>query len=177
MNKTHILNGDGTPLSSKSETAKSHQSSISNIQPTFPLNGLYSDESGLLASRWLKKLQYNLKPYYQSGFLSYTLEFINKVDAPLTVQAAKWAKNNPLMQVKINKQSLINNDVEAIKPLLQDKFPQGSSEVHIFDTNAAIEDLCQQPEKTLSVHYKRVQSIIERVGPETSQILEFRLSH
>ena len=56
------------------------------------------------------------------------------------------------------------DDVEAIKQLMQDRFPQQSSEAHTFDINAELEDLRQQSEDTLLAYNKRARSVMERVG-------------
>lgn len=171
MNRNHVLNGDGTSPLSKSQITEPYQPLTPSTQPSFQLSGPYSGEDGLPASRWLKKLQYNLKPYYQSGSPAYAFEFINAVDALLTGEAAEWAEETPLMQARINQQSATNDDVEAIKQLLQDRFPQRSSEAHTFDINTELEDLRQQSGETLSAYYKRARSIMERVSardrPET----------
>lgn len=48
--------------------------------------------------------------------------------------------------------------------LMQDRFPQCSSELSIIDINTEIEDLHQPLEETLSAYYKRARSMIEHEG-------------
>lgn len=77
MNGHPVPNGEGFSSLSKSQTTEPYQPLIPSTQLLFRLSGPYSGEDRLPASKWLKKLQYNIKPYYQPGFPTYALEYIN----------------------------------------------------------------------------------------------------
>lgn len=79
----------------------------------------------------------------------------------LTGEAAEWAKDNPLMQARITTQSPTNDGVQAIKQLMQDRFPQHFCEAHTFDINAKFGDLHQRLEETLLTHYKRASKLYD----------------
>lgn len=90
-NRNHVLNGDGTSPSSKPQTAKPYQPLTPSTQPSFRLSGPYSGEDGIPASRWLKKLQYDLKPYYQSG-----LQHMHRsLSMQLTLSSQEKPRNGP----------------------------------------------------------------------------------
>ena len=79
-------------------------------------------------------------------------------------EAAEWAEANPLVQVRINKPDPTLEDVEALKTLLQDRFPQRLPETTTFNINTELESLKQQEDESLLVYYKRARSMMERVG-------------
>lgn len=130
-------------------------------RPTFELSGLFSGTEGVSASRWLKKLQYDLKPYYQLGSPTFASKYIEALDAFLIGEAAEWAKDNPLIQARIPKQSPTSDDVEIISQLMQSRFSQCPSKVHTFDINAKLENLHQQSDEALSEYYKQARSMME----------------
>ncbi|MCJ1343984.1 hypothetical protein MMC31_002184 [Peltigera leucophlebia] len=132
--------------------------------PVFALSGPFSGSDGLPASRWLKKLQYDLKPSYPPHHPSYPREYVNALDVLLVGEAAEWAEENPLVQTRINKADPTLEDVEALKTLLQDRFPQRLTEITTFNINAELESLKQQSDENLLTYYKRAKSMMERVG-------------
>ena len=132
--------------------------------PAFALSGPFSGSDRLPAFRWLKKLQYNLKPLYPPSHPSYSREYVNALDVLLVGEAAEWAEANPLVQVKINKPDPTLEDVEALKTLLQDRFPQRLTETTSFNLNTELESLKQQKDKSLLVYYKRARSMMEQIG-------------
>lgn len=77
MNRHQVPNGEGFPSLSKSQTTEPYQPLIPSTQLLFRFSGPYSGEDRLPASRWLKKLQFNIKPYYHPRFPTYALEYIN----------------------------------------------------------------------------------------------------
>ena len=79
-------------------------------------------------------------------------------------EAAEWAEANPLVQVRINKPDPTLEDVEALKTLLQDRFPQRLIETTSFKINTELESLKQQKDESLLVYYKRARSMMERAG-------------
>ena len=157
MNGYPVSNGEAPPTLSKPQAAESYQPFAPGIQPTFQLSGPFASTEGISASRWLKKLQYDLKPYYQLGSPAYASEYIEALDALLIGEAAEWAEGNPLMQARITKQSPTSDDLEVISQLMQNRFPQRPSEVHTFDINAKLENLRQKSDETLSGYYKQAR--------------------
>lgn len=105
MNEYPVLDGEAPPNLSKPQVAESYQPFTPGIQPTFQFSGPFSGTEGISASSWLKKLQYDLKPYYQSGSPAYASEYIKAIDALLTEEAAEWAEGNPLIQARITNHS------------------------------------------------------------------------
>lgn len=114
--------------------------------PVFALSGPFSGSDGLPASRWLKKLQYDLKPLCPPSHPSYSREYVNALDVLLVGEAAEWAEANPRVQVRINKLDPTLEDVEALKTLLQDRFPQRLAETTTFNINTELEGLKRQKE-------------------------------
>ena len=171
MNGYSVLDGETTSTLANPHMAEPYQPLTPNVQPTFRLSGPFSGAEGISASTWLKKLQYDLKPYYQLGSSAYAFEYIEAIDVLWTEEAAEWAEGNSLMQARITKLSPTSDDVEAIKQLMQDSFPQRSSEVHTFDIKTEFENLRPRSDETLSAYYKRARSMMERMGardrPET----------
>lgn len=86
---------------------------MAELAPTFALSGKFSGSDGLPASRRLKKLQYDLKPFYPPHHPSYFREFFNALDVLLVGKAAEWAEKSLLVQVRINKANPTLEDVEA----------------------------------------------------------------
>lgn len=83
----------------------------------------------------------------------------------LTGEAAEWAKDNPLMQARITTQSPTNDGFQAIKQLMQDRFPQHFCEAHTFDINAKFGNLHQRLEETLwHTTNERASSMTKHVG-------------
>lgn len=74
-------------------------------------------------------------------------------------EAAEWAEENPLVQTRINKADPTLEDVEVLKTLLQDRFPQRLTEIPTFNINAELESLKQQSDENLLTYYKRAKSI------------------
>lgn len=109
------------------------------------------------------KLQYDIKPYCQLGSPAYASEFI------IAIKNFFWQEKqqngprtiNPLMQARITTQSPTNDGVQAIKQLMQDRFPQHFCEAHTFDINAKFGDLHQRLEETLLTHYKRASKLYD----------------
>lgn len=101
MNKCPVLNAEAIPTFSKPHTPESRQPLAPSVQPTIQLSGPYSGAEELPSSRWLIKLQYNLKSYYQIWSPAYISEYISAIRFLLTGEAAEWAEDNPLMQAKI----------------------------------------------------------------------------
>lgn len=118
MNGYPVPDGEAPPTSSKPYTAEFYQPFASGVQPTLRFSGPFSGAEGFHASRWLKKLQYGLKPYHHLGSPVYASEYINAIYALLTGGAAEWAEDNPLIQARITRQSPKSGDVEAIKQLM-----------------------------------------------------------
>ena len=61
-------------------------------------------------------------------------------------EAAEWAEENPLVETRTNKADPTLEDVEAIKKLLQDRFPQRLTETTTFNINAELESLVKRLE-------------------------------
>lgn len=79
-------------------------------------------------------------------------------------EAAEWAEENPLVQIRINKVDPTLEDVEALKTLLQDQFPQRLAEATTLNINTELESLKQQNDESLLAYYKRAKSMMEQVG-------------
>lgn len=77
-------------------------------------------------------------------------------------EAAEWAEANPLVQARINKPDPTLEDVEALKTLLQDRFPQRLPDTTTFNINTELESLKQKDESLLA-YCKRAKSMMERV--------------
>ena len=73
--------------SSKPATGSEPAITKTEPAPVFALAVLGSD--GLPASRWLKKLQYDLKPSYPPHHPSYPREYVNALDILLVGEAAE----------------------------------------------------------------------------------------
>lgn len=158
------MNGNGIHGESSWQNKKPGVGFGSGPAPVFALSGPFSGSDRLPASRWLKKLQYDLKPLYPPSHPSYFREYVNALDVLLVGEAAEWAEANPLVQVRINKLDPTLEDVEALTTLLQDQFPQRLPETTTFNINSELESLKQQKDESLLAYYKRARSMMERVG-------------
>lgn len=76
------------------------------------------------------------------------------------------------MQASITKQPPTNDDVEAVKKLVQDRFSQRSSEAHQRRASRSTSTI----EETMSAYYKRARSMMERVGARDSPEMWIPLS-
>ncbi len=141
-----------------------HHPLAPGVKPTFRLLDPFSGAEGLPTFRWLRRNYSIISIHCQLGSPAYASEFIIAIKFFLTGEAAEWAKDNLLIQARITTQSPTNDGVQAIKQLIQDRFPQHFCEAHTFDINAKFGDLHQRLEETLLTHYKRASSMTKHVG-------------
>lgn len=64
----------------------------------------------------------------------------------------------------INKADPTSEDIEALKTLLQYRFPQKLAETTAFNINTKLESLEQQSDGSLLAYYKRAKYMMEQVG-------------
>lgn len=105
----------------------------------------------LSASRWLKKLQSDLKLVAQLGDPSYPREYVNTLDVLLIGEAAEWAEENPLVQARIIKTAVKLDDVYILKQFFRDRFLGKIVESSTFNINSELESLRQQDNESLLV--------------------------
>lgn len=129
-------------------------------EPTFAFCGTFSGKD---TARWIKKLEFELGPQKIDGIIP-AQRLLTSVDLLLTDEAAKWAETNPDAVRILASPEPTETDVTTFKNLFQERFPAEVVETSVVSFNLELSELHQCHNETISSYYKRVCSLMLRVG-------------
>ena len=134
---------------------------MSTFRADFKFCGCFNGKD-IAASKWLKKLDWELEGYAVNGVIP-SHRYIQAIDLLLTEDASAWAETNPQAIHLLSTDEPDAVTVRAFRGLLCERFPSKSSEISNTTFEAELTELKQQDE-SLSAYYKRVTSMMQRVG-------------
>lgn len=131
--------------------------------PTFSFCGTFSGTGTVSAARWLKRLDHEFSGYKIDGVVK-PFTYLDSLNMLLTDDAAEWAESHPDAIRLLAIEDPTAQDLENFKSLLCERFPTRSVEVSPIPFDAELAELHQRPDEALSSFYKRVTSLMQRVG-------------
>ena len=78
-------------------------------------------------------------------------------------EANSWAEAHPMTSDILSSNDLFAKSVATLKSFLYERFPSKSSKISTFNFDVELSELKQQDE-SFATYYKRVTSIMQRVG-------------
>ncbi len=131
--------------------------------PDFALCGPFTGKNGQSATRWLKKLEWELRKHSSAGSID-PADFLQAVDLLLADDAAVWAETTPLITQLLETPAPTSDTVSQFKSLFSQRYPIKISETAPVHFDSEISDLRQQEEEALIAYYQRTTGLLSRVG-------------
>jgi hypothetical protein len=114
-------------------------------------------------ARWLKRLEHELSGYKVDGVIRPST-YLDSLNMLLTDDAAEWAESHPdaIHLLAIEEPTI--QDLANFKSLLCERFPTKAVEISPIPFDVELSELRQRSDEALVSFYKRVTSLMQRVG-------------
>lgn len=131
--------------------------------PSFAFCGPFPGQMNISANRWFRKFDYEMSGFCIDGRIPADkyLSFLNML---LTEDAAEWADSYPDAIRLLEDPNPTQETVDSFKALLCDRFPSRIVEVVPVPFDVELSELKQKEDESLASFYKRVLSLMQRVG-------------
>ena len=90
--------------------------------------------------------------------------YLDSLNMLLVDDAEAWAESHPDAVEILNEESPTQQTVERLRSLLRDRFPSKAVDVAPIPFSVELADLQQRSEESLATFYKRVTTLMQRVG-------------
>lgn len=137
--------------------------SAANNGPDFSLRGPFNGKIGPSATRWLKKLEWELKRCSSTAGIIILADYLQAVDLLLADDAAVWAETTPGVAELLEDPDRTEDTLVHQGPILPEIPCQDHRHASVhFDSE--ISGLKQLEDESLIAYYKRTVSLLSRVG-------------
>ena len=153
-----------TPARLLPELSPSSMMASRSTGPDFSLCGTFGGKKGQSATRWLKKLEWELKRYASEDGSVSPINFIQAFDLLLVDDAASWAETTQAVVELIEDPEPTGSTVETLKSLFVQQYPTRVVEVPVTNFDTEISELGQQEGEALLAYYRRTLSLLSRIG-------------
>ena len=132
--------------------------------PTFAFCGTFSGTGTTSASRWLKKFEHELAGYKTDDGSIPPKVYLANLDMLLEDEASEWSESQPEAIRLLALADPTQDDVTMFKSLLCERFPSKAVELYPVPFSVELSELKQKDEESLNSYYKRVSTLMQRVG-------------
>ncbi|SLM40420.1 hypothetical protein LPUS_11218 [Lasallia pustulata] len=135
-----------------------------NNGPDFSLCGPFNGRNGQTAARWLKKLEWELKRCSSTQGTITPAEYLQAVELLLVDDAAVWAETTPGIAELLEDLDPTEDTLAQFKALFLQKYPTKTLDTPAIHFDSKIADLRQLADEPLIAYYKRMITLLSRVG-------------
>ncbi|SLM39631.1 Zinc finger, CCHC-type [Lasallia pustulata] len=132
--------------------------------PDFALCGSFTGKTGQSATRWLKKVEWELEKHAGDNGSVDPSRFLRAVDLLLADNAAAWAETTPGIVELLEHPAPNADTVAQFKGLFNQQYPLKVPEPSVVHFDSEISDLRQKDDEALVTYYQRTTSLLSRVG-------------
>ncbi|KAF6238681.1 hypothetical protein HO173_003187 [Letharia columbiana] len=135
-------------------------------RPTFATCGNFSGTTGMSASKWLRKFDFDMEDYQDEEGRFPPAKYLGYLDMLLVDDASEWSESHPeaVRLLTEAEHSGSQQTIQQFRAIFCEKFPSKAVEVSAIPFDVEIADLHQRPEESLASYFKRVTNLMQRVG-------------